>query len=131
MVTGNGALARAVSHVCSCSERSARYWIVSCRTAVPPPWAKVAVRAWTSGSPAWRLGQVRQRQEDVAVGQDQVPWRRRRPAAGAPGRVHQGHAVTAVVRDDHGGLGAQHLRQVELQELRIAREAVTPPLGFA
>jgi hypothetical protein len=42
--------------------------------------------------------------------------------------MHERHAVTAVVRDDHASLGAQHLRYVELEELGVAREAVAPPL---
>src|SRR6516165_9927843 len=55
-VTGNGALASAVSHVCSSFDRSTRYWIPSCRTLMPSWYAKVAARASTSGSPAWRGG---------------------------------------------------------------------------
>jgi hypothetical protein len=38
------------------------------------------------------------------------------------------HAVTAIVRDDHASLGADHLRQVELNKLLVPGEAVAPPL---
>ncbi len=55
-VTGKGAPASAVSQPCSSLDRSARYWIVLCRTFMPLPWAKVAARASISGSPGLRGG---------------------------------------------------------------------------
>ena len=75
-----------------------------------------------------RSGQVRQRQEDVGVRQDQMLKPHCRPAFGTTGSMDKRHAVTTIVRDDHTSLGADHLRHVELDELRVSREAVAPPL---
>src|SRR5262249_51345382 len=36
--------------------------------------------------------------------------------------------VTAIVRDDHSRLGADDLREVELNKLLVPGEAVAPPL---
>ena len=49
-----------------------------------------------------------------------------RPAVRAPGGVQQRHAVAAIVRDDHAGGGAEHRRQVVLDQLRVPAEAVAP-----
>src|SRR5262249_7738247 len=42
--------------------------------------------------------------------------------------MQQRHAVTAIVRDDHSRLGADDLREVELNELLVPGKAVAPPL---
>lgn len=52
----------------------------------------------------------------------------RRPALRAPRGVQKSNAVPAIVCNYHAGIGADHLRQVELDELFISRQAVTPPL---
>src|SRR5207248_3127890 len=44
------------------------------------------------------------------------------------GSMQQRHAVTAIVRDDHSRLGADDLREVELNELLVPGEAVAPLL---
>ena len=70
------------------------------------------------------LGEVRQRQEDVAVREEQVLEGHARLAAG---RVDHRHARTAVVREHDRGLEAQDLGHVVLEHLGVAHEAVPPP----
>ena len=69
------------------------------------------------------LGQVRQRQEDVAVRDEEVLEVHARCAAGG---VDHRNARAAVVREHDHRLETQHLGHVVLEHFDVAREAVAP-----
>src|SRR5689334_18526046 len=50
-----------------------------------------------------------------------------RSALRATRGMQERNTVTAIVRDDDRGLGTDHLREVELDELFVSGQAVAPP----